>query len=122
MAYPKKPAFDYELIKNVSLRQINPIALADLRKNGSVTFSLLSRSSTSTSQDTTCVASSLSLYLFYASSARTRVSMPCTLIEHKYRVRAVAATGEEYRSPAVAADGFRIGRILSTAVAIGSGV
>jgi Tc toxin complex TcA C-terminal TcB-binding domain len=39
-AYQEKRGYDFEIVKNISLQQLNPLALISLRENGQCDFAL----------------------------------------------------------------------------------
>ncbi|MCJ1439459.1 hypothetical protein MMC27_008853 [Xylographa pallens] len=128
IAYIEKPAYDFEVSKNVSLRQIDPLALVRLRENGSASFSVPEvlydmdypghyyRRIKSVSLSVPCVT-----------GPYTSVSGTLTLTKHKYRVRAIAASAKEYNpkendDEGSNADQFRTDRIPISAIAVSTGM
>lgn len=126
IAYMEKPAFDYEIANNMSLRQIDPLALVRLRESGSTSFSVpeilydmdypghYNRRIKSVSLSVPCVT-----------GPYTSLSGTLTLTRHKYRVRAVASSAKEYNpkdGEGSSVDQFRTDRIPISAIAVSSGM
>ncbi|KAK3295313.1 uncharacterized protein B0H64DRAFT_432086 [Chaetomium fimeti] len=114
------PPHDFEITKAVSLRQVNPKALLRLRLTGTTTFSL-----PELLYDTDfpghymrrirSVAVSIPAIL----GPHTGVNATLTLLSHKYRTSASAATGAEYSGADRSA--FRTDNVPVAAVAVSSG-
>ncbi|KAI5794254.1 hypothetical protein DFH27DRAFT_526698 [Peziza echinospora] len=121
-AYLEKPAYDYQLTKNISLRQVDPLALISLQETGSADFSLpevmfdfdfpghYMRRIKSVSISIPCL---LGPY--------TSLSATLTLTQHKYRVGSAATTPEDYAAAHDDAQ-FRTDRIPLSSIAITSGI
>lgn len=96
-AYMEKRGHDFEITKNISIRQFQPLALLTLRETGVAEFSIpemifdfdfpghyFRRIKTVN----VTISSSTDLNL--------GVNTTLTLLEHRYRVKAVATTGQDY--------------------------
>lgn len=122
-AYLLKPAYDFELTKNVSLRQLDPLALISLRETATATFSLpetlfdldfpghYMRRLRSVSVSIPCIV-----------GPYTTVAATLTLTEHRYRVSAAASSAETYAAGNIADGSFRNDSIPISQVAISSGM
>ncbi|KAI5465016.1 hypothetical protein BGZ63DRAFT_379198 [Mariannaea sp. PMI_226] len=117
-AYLLKPAHDWELVKNVSLRKIDPRALLTLRETGTATFSLPE------------LLFDMDFPGHYMRRLKAvAVSIPCivgphatlaatlSLVQHTYRVSAAAPTTESYLSASSSDGSFRTDPVPLTAVA-----
>ena len=96
-AYQEKRGYDYEVTKHISLRQINPMALLQLRETGTCEFSIpevlfdmdypghYMRRIKSVSLTIPCVVGPYT-------------SLNCTLrlLEHKFRTSSIAKTASDY--------------------------
>ncbi|KAF5981743.1 putative toxin subunit protein [Fusarium bulbicola] len=122
-AYLERSSYDYEIVKNISLRQLNPEALLNLRANGTVTFDIpevlydfdfpghYMRRIKSVSLSVPCVV-----------GPYTGLNATLRLLQHRYRVSSVAASGEEYAEDSMASGHFRTDIVPITSVAISSGI
>ncbi|KAM7190880.1 hypothetical protein V8F20_009564 [Naviculisporaceae sp. PSN 640] len=120
-AYMETSPADFELVKNISLRQVSPLALASLRMHGVAVFSL--------------PESLFDLDFpghYYRRIASVSVSVPCvtgpytslnctlSLLEHSYRVSPLASVGDYVRRGGGSGsdDRFRTDRIPVSSVAL----
>ncbi|KAK7420488.1 hypothetical protein QQX98_002686 [Neonectria punicea] len=125
-AYLEKLPHDFEISKNISLRQLDPLALIDLRETGTAVFAVpelmfdvdfpghYMRRIRSVALSIPCLV-----------GPYTSIAATLSLVEHKYRVSAVAAKGEHYHDLTGSnanTDQFRADRVPITQVAISSGV
>ncbi|KAG4263106.1 hypothetical protein FPRO03_10469 [Fusarium proliferatum] len=122
-AYLERSSYDYEIVKNISLRQLNPEALLNLRANGTVTFDIpevlydfdfpghYMRRIKSVSLSVPCVV-----------GPYTGLNATLRLLQHRYRVSSVAASGEEYTEDSMGSGHFRTDIVPITSVAISSGI
>ncbi|KAF5989185.1 toxin subunit [Fusarium coicis] len=122
-AYLERSSYDYEIVKNISLRQLNPEALLNLRANGTVTFDIpevlhdfdfpghYMRRIKSVSLSVPCVV-----------GPYTGLNATLRLLQHRYRVSSVAASGEDYAEDGMASGHFRTDIVPITSVAISSGI
>ncbi|KAF4443775.1 toxin subunit [Fusarium acutatum] len=122
-AYLERSSYDYEIVKNISLRQLNPEALLNLRANGTVTFDIpevlydfdfpghYMRRIKSVSLSVPCVV-----------GPYTGLNATLRLLQHRYRVSSVAASGEDYAEDGTASGHFRTDIVPITSVAISSGI
>ncbi|RKK73336.1 hypothetical protein BFJ69_g9339 [Fusarium oxysporum] len=92
-AYLERSSYDYEIVKNISFRQLNPEALLNLRANGTVTFDIPEV-----------------LYDFDFPGHYMR------------RINSVAASGEDYAGDGMASGHFRTDIAPITSVAISLGI
>ncbi|KAF5723685.1 toxin subunit [Fusarium mundagurra] len=122
-AYLERSSYDYEIVKNISLRQLNPEALLNLRANGTVTFDIpevlydfdfpghYMRRIKSVSLSVPCVV-----------GPYTGLNATLRLLQHRYRVSSVAASGEDYAEDDMVLGHFRTDIVPITSVAISSGI
>jgi hypothetical protein len=122
-AYLERSSYDYEIVKNISLRQLNPEALLNLRANGTVTFDIpevlydfdfpghYMRRIKSVSLSVPCVV-----------GPYTGLNATLRLLQHRYRVSSVAASGEDYAGDGMSSGHFRTDIVPITSVAISSGI
>ncbi|KAF5636140.1 toxin subunit [Fusarium sp. NRRL 52700] len=122
-AYLERSSYDYEIFKNISLRQLKPEALLNLRANGTVTFDIpevlydfdfpghYMRRIKSVSLSVPCVV-----------GPYTGLNATLRLLQHRYRVSSVAASGEDYAEDGMASEHFRTDIVPITSVAISSGI
>ncbi|KAF5576786.1 toxin subunit [Fusarium pseudoanthophilum] len=122
-AYLERSSYDYEIVKNISLRQLNPEALLNLRADGTVTFDIpevlydfdfpghYMRRIKSVSLSVPCVV-----------GPYTGLNATLRLLQHRYRVSSVAASGEDYAEDGMASGHFRTDIVPITSVAISSGI
>ncbi|KAH6984365.1 hypothetical protein BKA56DRAFT_614112 [Ilyonectria sp. MPI-CAGE-AT-0026] len=122
-AYLMKPSYDFELVKTVSLRQLDPLALITLREMGTTTFTLPE------------LLFDLDFPGHYMRRLRSvSVSIPCvigpyttlaatlSLTEHRYRVNAAASDAERYLQGPMSNGDFRNDSVPISQVAISSGM
>ena len=114
------PPHDFEMTKAVSLRQVNPRALLQLRLTGSTTFSLNELLFDADfpghyMRRIRSVAVSIPAVL----GPHTGVNATLTLLTHKYRTSASASTGDEYTT--TDRFSFRTDNIPVSAVAVSTG-
>ncbi|GAB1312348.1 Toxin subunit [Madurella fahalii] len=122
-SYLDRPLHDYELTKNISLRQLNPLALLALRERGATTFSLPEvffdfdfpghylRRIRSVSLSLPCVV-----------GPHTSLGATLSLTQHRYRVSAITGGPDDYADEASYPERFRSDRIPLTAVALSTGI
>lgn len=96
-AYQEKRAYDYEVTKQISLRQVNPMALLELRETGTCEFALpevlfdmdfpghYKRRIKSVALTVPCVI-----------GPYTNLNCTLRLLEHKYRMNAIAKDKNDY--------------------------
>ena len=119
-AYLEKRGHDFEITKNVSVRQVQPLALFTLRETGIAEFSLpevlfdfdfpghyFRRIKTVN----VTIASSTDL--------SAGINTTLTLLEHRYRIRAKASSGQDYlRRTSGDDDRFRTDQIPISSIAV----
>jgi hypothetical protein len=119
-AYLDKRGHDYEITKNVSLRQVQPLALFMLRETGVAEFNLsemlfdldfpghhLRRIKT------------LNVSVSCTTDVSTNFNMTLTLLEHRYRVSAAPCSSSDYpQKTGEDEDRFRTDRIPISSIAI----
>ncbi|KAJ4161961.1 hypothetical protein BFJ63_vAg13346 [Fusarium oxysporum f. sp. narcissi] len=122
-AYLERPSYDYEIVKSISFRQLNPEALLNLRANGNVTFDIpevlydfdfpghYMRRIKSVSLSVPCVV-----------GPYTGLNATLRLLQHRDRVSSVAASGEDYAGDGMASGHFRTDIAPITSVAISLGI
>ncbi|RBQ67510.1 hypothetical protein FVER14953_10756 [Fusarium verticillioides] len=122
-AYLERSSYDYEIVKNISLRQLKPEALLNLRADGTATFDIpevlydfdfpghYMRRIKSVSLSVPCVV-----------GPHTGLNATLRLLQHRYRVSSVAASGEDYAEDDMASGHFRTDIVPITSVAISSGI
>ncbi|KAF7555142.1 hypothetical protein G7Z17_g2363 [Cylindrodendrum hubeiense] len=118
-----KPAHDWELSKNISLRKVDPRALLMLRETGTATFALpellfdmdfpghYMRRLKAVAISIPCIVGP------YATLAAT-----LSLVQHTYRVSAAAPTAEDYLNANSSDGSFRTDPLPITAVATSTGI
>jgi hypothetical protein len=124
VAYLEKPSHDFELTKNISLRQLDPLALLALREYGTTTFSLpelvydmdfpghYMRRIKSVGLSIPCII-----------SPYTALAATLSITRHAYRVSTATTSPEAYAAASAANDGsFRTDPVPITAVATSSGM
>ncbi|KAL8951233.1 MAG: hypothetical protein Q9222_002778 [Ikaeria aurantiellina] len=118
-AYLDRRGHDFEMTKNISLRQVQPLALCALRETGMAEFSLpevlfdfdlpghyLRRIKTA------------NISLVSATDLGTDVNTTVTLLEHAYRVSPAATSGQDYkRKTGEVDDRFRTDQIPMSSIA-----
>ena len=123
-AYQEKRGHDYEVTKNISLRQLNPMALLELRETGKCEFAIpevlfdmdypghYMRRIKSVALSIPCVT-----------SPYTSISSTLRLLEHKYRINSVATNKNDYkeRIEETVDERFRTINIPITAIAASTG-
>ncbi|KAF5702503.1 toxin subunit, partial [Fusarium mundagurra] len=122
-AFLSMPSHDVELVKNVSLRQLDPQALLSLRENGTATFSLPE------------MLFDLDFPGHYMRRLRSvGVSIPCivgphatlaatlSITQNSYRVSAAASTPEAYMAASISDGSFRADAVPIAGVALSSGI
>ena len=118
--YHERRSHDFEITKNVSLRQISPLALLSLRETGKAEFSIPE------------IAFDMDFPGHYMRRIKTvSISMPCivgpytgtncvvTLVEHRTRVS--GRKGEQYEDQGRKDDRFRTDRVPMSSIAMSSG-
>ncbi|KAJ0149037.1 Uncharacterized protein HZ326_8353 [Fusarium oxysporum f. sp. albedinis] len=122
-AYLERSSYDYEIVKSISFKQLNPEALLNLRANGNVTFDIpevlydfdfpgrYMRRIKSVSLSVPCVV-----------GPYTGLNATLRLLQHRYRVSSVAASGEDYAGDGMASGHFRADIAPITSVAISFGI
>ncbi|MBN2439939.1 MAG: hypothetical protein JXJ04_01280 [Spirochaetales bacterium] len=120
-AYQEKRGYDYEITKHVSLRQINPLALFELRENGICEFALpevlfdmdfpghYMRRIKSAALSIPCVV-----------GPYTSVNCTLRLLGHKYRIDPLVGRGYSEKTAEVD-DRFSTLNIPITSIAVSSG-
>ncbi|KAI0454544.1 hypothetical protein F5B21DRAFT_524574 [Xylaria acuta] len=120
-AYIQNPAYNFEIAKSISLRQIKPMALLELRETGTCTFTIpeilfdmdfsghYMRRIKSVSVTVPCVF-----------GPHTNLNCTLTLMSHKYRVSPQASVGD-YSEREDRDERFRDDPIPVKSVAISSG-
>jgi len=123
-AYQEKRGHDYEISKHVSLRQVNPLALIELKETGKCEFTLpevlfdmdypghYMRRIKSVALSIPCVV-----------GPYTNVNCTGRLLENKYRISSIAKDKNDYKEKIeeTADDRFRTVNIPITAIAASSG-
>jgi hypothetical protein len=122
-AWQEKRGYDFEVTKHVSLRQINPLALLELREKGACEFELpevlfdmdypghYMRRIKSVSLSIPCIA-----------GPYTTINATLRLLENKFRKSAIAKDGRDYLEKTETSDDrFMTVNIPITAIAISSG-
>jgi hypothetical protein len=122
-AFLSMPSHDVELVKNVSLRQLDPQALISLRENGTATFSLPE------------MLFDLDFPGHYMRRLKSvGVSIPCiigphatlaatlSITQHSYRVSAAASTADAYLAASISDGSFRTDAVPISGVALSSGI
>lgn len=122
-AYQEKRSYDYEISKPISLRQVNPLAFLRLRETGTCEFAL----------------PEVLFDMDYAGHYQRRIksvsltvpsvigpytSLNCTLrlLEHKFRINALAKDKNDYREKTDEADDrFTTINVPITAIAVSTG-
>ncbi|THC87048.1 hypothetical protein EYZ11_013507 [Aspergillus tanneri] len=116
--YRESNTHDYEMVKTVSLRQINPLALLTLQEKGDAEFDIpevlfdldfpghFCRRIVSVAVSIPCIV-----------GANTNLSCTLSLNQHKYRI---SSSADGYDAQKAAA--FRTDRIPITSIAVSSGV
>lgn len=122
-AYQEKRAYDYEVVKPISLRQVNPLALIQLKETGTCEFALpevlfdmdysghYMRRIKSVALSVPCVVGPYT-------------SLNCTLrlLEHKFRTSAIAKDKNDYPEKTDETDDrFSTVNIPITSIAVSSG-
>ncbi|KAF4437660.1 putative PA14 domain protein [Fusarium austroafricanum] len=121
-AYIQNSAHQFEIVKSISLRQINPMALLDLRDEGICTFSvpeILFDMDFPGHYMRRIKAVSITVPCIFG--AHTSLNCTLTMLSHKYRVSPRAAVGEYSEKP-TSDDRFRNNPIPVKSVAISSGM
>ncbi|KAI0435137.1 hypothetical protein F5Y09DRAFT_327808 [Xylaria sp. FL1042] len=121
MAYHNKRGHDFELVKNISLRQVDPWALMTLRETGKTEFSLPEFLFDIDFPGHYC-RRILSASLIIPCIVGPYTSLNCTLrlCQHKYRVSTEASSGASYLEESMNDPRFRTDNIPINAIAIGS--
>lgn len=122
-AYQEKRGYDYEITKHISLRQVNPLALLELKENGICEFALpevlfdmdhpghYMRRIKSVALTVPCVVGPYT-------------SLNCTLqlLEHKFRINAIAKDKNDYLEKTDGTeDRFSTVNVPITSIAVSSG-
>lgn len=119
-AYIEKRGHDFEITKNVSVRQVQPLALFTLRETGIAEFSLpevlfdfdfpghyFRRIKT------------VNVTIASSSDLSAGINTTLTLLEHRYRIRARASSGQDYpRKTSGDDDRFRTDQIPISSIAV----
>ncbi|KAF5574084.1 PA14 domain-containing protein [Fusarium pseudocircinatum] len=122
-AYLMRSSYDYEIVKNISLRQLNPEALLNLRTNGTVTFDIPEvLYDFDFPGHYMCRIKSVSLSVPCVVGPYTSLNATLRLLQHRYRVSSVAASGVDYAEDGMASGHFRTDIVPITSVAISSGI
>ncbi|KAF2825674.1 hypothetical protein CC86DRAFT_456097 [Ophiobolus disseminans] len=101
---------DFEITKTISLRQINPLALMQLRLTGKADFSV---SEFQYDMDFT------GHYMRRIRSVASNINATLTLMDHSYRITADARTADDYKPKP---SSFRKDGIPISSIAVSSGV
>jgi hypothetical protein len=96
-AYQEKRGYDFEIIKNISLQQLNPLALVALRETGSCEFAL-PEALFDMGYPGHYMRRIKSIALTFACTVGPPTSVNCVLrlLEHKFRTNAIAASKTDY--------------------------
>ena len=121
-AYMKAKAHDYEITKNISLRQIAPLALFSLRDKGTASFVLPEVVFDYDFPGHYCRRiKSVAISIPCIIGPYTSASCTLRLLEHRYRLKAGASsTGGYYEEDVDGDERFRTDNVPVTAVAISS--
>ncbi|KAL7931550.1 hypothetical protein V8C35DRAFT_329550 [Trichoderma chlorosporum] len=112
---------DFEIKKNVSLRQSSPIELLRLRETGEATLKIPETLFDKDYPGHFCRRiSSVSVSIPCILGAYTSVSCTLSLIEHEYRISNLAADGKAYREGS--SEHFRKDQIPITSIAVSNGI
>ncbi|RYP28224.1 hypothetical protein DL767_007313 [Monosporascus sp. MG133] len=121
-AYMEKSMHDFEVVKNVPLRQVRPWALLVLRETGTAEFDLpevlfdfdfpghYCRRIKSVSMTIPCVV-----------GPYTGVNATLTLLEHRYRVKADAKSSSDYPQKTTSDDRFQTDQVPISSIAVSGG-
>ncbi|KAL8942188.1 MAG: hypothetical protein Q9216_001796 [Gyalolechia sp. 2 TL-2023] len=118
-AFMDQKGHDFEVKKEISLRQIQPFALLNLRETGSADFGLpevlfdydfpgqyMRRIKT------------ISVTMPTSTDIGSGMNATLRLLEHRYRVKPLATSGQDYILKSVDDDRFRTNQIPTTAIAV----
>ncbi|KAI1355605.1 hypothetical protein F5Y01DRAFT_301744 [Xylaria sp. FL0043] len=121
MAYHSKKGHDFELVKNVSLRQVDHWALITFRETGKTEFSLPEFLFDIDFPGHYC-RRIVSATLIIPCVVGPYTSLNCTLrlLQHKYRISTEASSGASYLEKSTDDSRFPIDNIPINAIAIGS--
>ena len=119
-AYVEKRGHDFEITKNVSVRQVQPLALFTLRETGIAEFSLpevlfdFDFSGHYFRRITT-----VNVTVSSSTDLSAGINTTLTLLEHRYRIRAKATSGQDYlRRTSGDDDRFRTDQIPISSIAV----
>jgi hypothetical protein len=121
-AYQEKRGHDYEISKSISLRQLNPLALLQLRETGACEF-ILPEVLFDMDYPGHYMRRVKSVALRIPCQLGTHTSLNCTLrlIEHKFRISAIAKDKGDYPERTDDTDGrFTTVNVPITAIAVSS--
>lgn len=122
-AYQEKRPYDYEIAKPISLRQINPMALLQLRENGSCEF-VLPEVLFDMDRPGDYMRRIKSVALTVPCVVGPYTSLNCTLrlLEHKFRTSAIAKDKNDYQEKTDSSDDrFSTVNVPITAIAVSTG-
>jgi Tc toxin complex TcA C-terminal TcB-binding domain/Neuraminidase-like domain len=121
-AYLEKRGYDYEVTKHVSLRQVNPLALIELRETGKCEFALpevlfdMDRPG-----DYMRRIKSVALTVPCVVGPYTSLNCTLRLLEHEFRISAIAKGNDYPKKTDETDDRFSTLSVPITAIAISSG-
>ncbi|KAI9856583.1 MAG: hypothetical protein M1813_008843 [Trichoglossum hirsutum] len=121
-AHLEKRNHDFEIVKNISLRQVQPWALIALRESGVAEFSLPEVLFDFDFPGQYCRRiKTLSLTVPCVVGPYTSINATLTLLSHKYCVQGIAANGAEYVEKQPDDPRFRTDQIPISSIAVSHG-
>jgi Tc toxin complex TcA C-terminal TcB-binding domain len=122
-AYQEKRAYDFEIVKNISLQQLNPLALVQLRETGTCEFAL-PEALFDMGYPGHYMRRIKSVALTFACTVGPPTSVNCVLrlLEHKFRTNAIATGKADYPERTDGTeDRFTMINVPITSIAVSAG-
>ncbi len=121
-AYVDKGSHDFEVVKNVSLRQVQPWALISLRETSTAEFTIPEEFFDFDFPGQYCRRiKSVSMSIPCIVGPYTGVNATLTLLEHRYRIKGDAKSGQDYPQKSLEDDRFRTDQIPISSIAVSHG-